>query len=613
MKIAKYIFFLLYMLTSICIATYLWKLIDLPLSNKGIVGYYFLNNSNSLNDVFGYIIFITCPILSYFIWQIFYEKKKINDLFLNIKFKNENIDIDKKIYILFSLFIIFIILEFLSIPFSTKEIDLYHEGARLSAAFKSKLDGSLWSGSYIARGVIYEILGPKYIWNFFDQESIGLLRFLDIIYVLITKLLLIVLSLEISKNTNFKAFFKMLFFILLTIIFLTFINYGSTFNNGLSANLIKFREIPVLLTLILFIKSLPNINRVYAPYFFVGFLATFSFFWSVDRAITLNILVLFIIFFLVINKSYKNIAIIIFTSFFSWLFFYFFLKSEFMFFVSNTIGIINEMSEINGLLHPIPFSSGINASRSTKTILLILISLLISFNFFFKKKSKLSYRFKMSLIAISLTSFLSYLYALGRTDYTHLKQVFGFPLIFLSCYLLFFLFYFIEKKCTFSMNSNKITFLSTFFFILLFLTIFNIDYSKIISFKNRFVKYIELKDEIFLSKIDNEFVKQASNLIKNEKCIQLYTDDTALLYLLKKPSCTKYYFVWLIGSKKNQIDLINKLDNTNFIIKNGTIDKKMILHKWGISLNVRYSLLDSFIDKNFNNEINVVNRKLAYK
>ena len=284
-----------------------------------------------------------------------------------------------------------------------------------------------------------------------------------------------------------------------------------------------------------------------------------------------------------------------------------------MFFVSNTIGIINEMSEINGLLHPIPFSSGINASRSTKTILLILISLLMSFNFFFKKKSKLSHRFKMSLIAISLTSFLSYLYALGRTDYTHLKQVFGFPLIFLSCYLLFFLFYFIEKKCTFSMNSNKITFLSTFFFILLFLTIFNIDYSKIISFKNRFVKYIELKDEIFLSKIDNEFVKQASNLIKNEKCIQLYTDDTALLYLLKKPSCTKYYFVWLIGSKKNQIDLINKLDNTNFIIKNGTIDKKMILHKWGISLNVRYSLLDSFIDKNFNNEINVVNRKLAYK
>ena len=52
----------------------------------------------------------------------------------------------------------------------------------------------------------------------------------------------------------------------------------------------------------------------------------------------------------------------------------------------NTISIFKEMSEINGFVHPIPFSDGANASRSTKTILLILISLLISLSFFFKEK-----------------------------------------------------------------------------------------------------------------------------------------------------------------------------------------------------------------------------------
>jgi hypothetical protein len=553
------------------------------------------------------------PILSYFIWQLFFKKKKISDFLLNIKFINENTNADSKIYILFLLFVFLIILEFLSVDFSIKEIDLYHEGARLSSAFKSKLDGSLWSGSYISTGVIYEILGPKLIWKIFNQESVGLLRFLNIIYIFLTKFILIFLSLEISKNVNFNSFFKNIFFISLTIIFLTCINYSSSYDNGLPANLIKFREIPVLLTLFFFIKSLKNVNQLYLPYILIGFLTVFTFLWSIDRALVLNLLVLFIIIFLIINKNYKNIAIIILSSIFFWLCFYFFLKEEFSFFLSNTINIMREMSEINGFIHPIPFSDGINASRSTKTILLILISLLISFSFFFNLKSRLSYRLKISLTSISLISFLSYVYALGRTDYTHLKQVFGFPLMFLSCYLLFYLFYFIHQKYILNYYDNKKFSTLIVSLILLFFINFNIDYSKIIHFKSRFVEYIELKDSNFLSKTDNYFVRQTSSLIKDEKCIQLYTNDAALLYLLKKPNCTKYYFVWIIGSKKNQIDLIQKLNSTNFIITNGTLDQHMALHKWGIPLDVKYPLLNEYIYRNFKNELTIGSRKILIR
>ena len=611
--IKKSIYFFLFSGLSLCVGTFCWKLINLPLSNNGIVGHYSINNSNSLNDVLGYLIFMGIPILSYFIWQLFFKKKKISDFLLNIKFINENTNADSKIYILFLLFVFLIILEFLSVDFSIKEIDLYHEGARLSSAFKSKLDGSLWSGSYISTGVIYEILGPKLIWKIFNQESVGLLRFLNIIYIFLTKFILIFLSLEISKNVNLNSFFKNIFFVLLTIIFLTCINYSSSYDNESPANLIKFREIPVLLTLFFFIKSLKNVNQLYLPYILIGFLTVFTFLWSIDRALVLNLLVLFIIIFLIINKNYKNIAIIILSSIFFWLCFYFFLKEEFSFFLSNTINIMREMSEINGFIHPIPFSDGINASRSTKTILLILISLLISFSFFFNLKSRLSYRLKISLTSISLVSFLSYVYALGRTDYTHLKQVFGFPLMFLSCYLLFYLFYFIHQKYIFNYYDNKKFSTLIVSLILLFFINFNIDYSKIIHFKSRFVEYIELKDSNFLSKTDNYFVRQTSSLIKDEKCIQLYTNDAALLYLLKKPNCTKYYFVWIIGSKKNQIDLIQKLNSTNFIIKNGTLDQHMVLHKWGIPLNVKYPLLSEYIYRNFKNELTIGSRKILIR
>ena len=197
--IKKNIYFFLYMGLSLCLGTFCWKLINLPLSNNQIVGYYSINSTNSLNDIFGYLIFISIPISFYFIWQLVFKKKKLSDFLLRIKFNNENTNVDTKIYILFLLSFVFIILEFLSVQFSITEIDLYHEGARLSSAFKSNLDGSLWSGSYISTGVIYEILGPKLIWSIFNQESIGLLRVLDIIYVFVTKLILIFLSLDIKK------------------------------------------------------------------------------------------------------------------------------------------------------------------------------------------------------------------------------------------------------------------------------------------------------------------------------------------------------------------------------------------------------------------------------
>lgn len=611
----KNIYFFLFMIFSIFLSTFLWELIELPFLDTDIVGYYSINKINSFNDVLGYLIFITIPILFYFIWKIFFEKKNISIFFSNIKFIDENISTDKKIYLPFLLFIFFIILEFLSVGFLTGEIDLFHEGERLSAAFKSKLDGSLWSGSYISKGIIYEILGPKYIWNFFQQESIGLLRFLDLFCIFLTKIILIFLSLELAKNTNFKPFFKSIFFIFLTIVFLRCTNYTSSYNigNGVTSNLIKFREIPVLLTLFLFIKSLRNINQTNILFFFIGFLTVFTFFWSIDRAIVLNLLVLFIILFLILNKSYKNIILLLLSILSSWLLFYIFFGEEFIFFVSNTIGILTEMPKINGLMHPIPFTDGPNASRSTKTILSILISLLISISFFFNNKDTTPYRFKVSLTIISFVSFLSYIYALGRTDYTHLRQVFGYPIIFLSCYLLFSLILIFQQKFLFDKLDIKKISLILVSSALLFLVNFNIKLKDVFNFKERFIKYIQFEDEIFLSKSDKNFIKKTSSLIKNEKCIQLYTNDAALLYLLKKPNCTKYFYVAIIGSEKNQMDLINGLNDTNFIIGNGVIDKKMKIDNWAISLDVKYPLLKNYINKYYENELIIDKRKILSK
>ena len=71
--------------------------------------------------------------------------------------------------------------------------------------------------------------------------------------------------------------------------------------------------------------------------------------------------------------------------------------------------------------------------------------------------------------------------------------------------------------------------------------------------------------------------------------------------------------MWIIGSKKNQIDFVQELNDTNFIIEDGVIDRKMILHKWGLALDVKYPVIKNYIDKNYVNDLVVGNRKILFR
>ena len=56
------------------------------------------------------------------------------------------------------------------------------------------------------------------------------------------------------------------------------------------------------------------------------------------------------------------------------------------------------------------------------------------------------------------------------------------------------------------------------------------------------------------------------NLSNKYEFIQLFTNDVTMLYLLRKPNCTKFYFPITIGSEKNQNFLINELKVVNIIL-----------------------------------------------
>ena len=92
--------------------------------------------------------------------------------------------------------------------------------------------------------------------------------------------------------------------------------------------------------------------------------------------------------------------------------------------------------------------------------------------------------------------------------------------------------------------------------------------------------------------------------MSKNNCIQLFTNDVGLLYLLRAKSCTKYYFVWSVGSKDNQIKMIEDLQNANLIISNGKADN------WELPLKDKLYLVNQYIQENYSEIANISGFKL---
>ena len=97
----------------------------------------------------------------------------------------------------------------------------------------------------------------------------------------------------------------------------------------------------------------------------------------------------------------------------------------------------------------------------------------------------------------------------------------------------------------------------------------------------------------FLNKDERFFVEKAKPLVKEYKCIQLFSNDSALNYLLRKKSCTKYYFVWSASPMILQKKFIDDLVDTKLIIKGGR------KNNWDLPLEKKLNLVNSYIDSNF--------------
>jgi len=582
MKIQRQrLIFSIFFFASIIISYLIWDSINLEFKNPDIIGQYSLNNYNAANDILRYFIFLILPCSVLIIYKYYSQKfffTKINSFLINNE-KTPPQD-NKTLLFFFLLFLILIFFEFFSINLPTHKVDSYHDGQRLTSAYKFFTEGTLWSGSYITVGIFYETLSSSIFWNLFDHVSIGLARFADIVYIFIFKILFIFFIFLLAEATKLEIKKKIIFFVFNSIIFITLIDYDLS-----NVDNIGYRELPIVSILILFTLLLNKTkNRI--NIFFISILSPISMFWGIDRGIVCNILILIIFGYLFLSKrKNEGLLLLLLISIF-WFLSYLYLGNEFEYFLSNTFLVFKEMSYVHGLIHPKIFSDDLYSGRATKTILIILANLLISINLLFKKKYSIN--FSKIIIFLSLISAGSYLYALGRSDGPHIKNSFGFPLITIS---LFFS-YFILRKFTKKITYDKSKIISG---LLVILFIFNIELNlkNILSYNKRLNDFIYLSDTSFLSNEEKNFISFIKPKLVNYSCIQIFSNDAILNYLLRKKSCTKYYFVWSAASKSNQNQFIKELSGTDIIIEGGRKDS------WDYPLKIKIHYVFKHIVKNY--------------
>ena len=559
----------------------LWDKIEFKFNDPGIVGIYSENKHNSLNDVARYIIFISLPLISYLLTKIYFGEKFIRKLkifFLNTSFieKNRNVSL-----IIFSVVLLLLILEFFTITFPDHKIDSFHDGQKLSSAYKSYLDGSLWSGSFVTVGIFFETLSTKFIWNIFNHVSIGLMRYVEIILILSTKISLILFVFIFTNFLNLSIFYKNIFFIFNALLFNLLISYTP------GINLISYRELPIITISVLFLILIKD-NKNLIVLFLISLLSASSLLWGIDRGVVCNLLIIFILIYLTLIGEFRKTLLLLFFISLSWIIFFVIAKDEFFYFFENTLIIFNEMNYIHGLIHPKPFTDDPNSARATKTLLSIFIVTLISLSIILSENRNYTIHLKRSLFFLALVSILSYLYALGRSDGSHIKSSFGYPLIFLSIYLSYNLLLIISERKVKYFNYSLF-----FIFPVIILLTFQINFKKIITYDERFKKFIKLENKFFLNQKELSLVNELKSKVKTYNCIQLLSNDAALYYLLKKKSCTKYYYVWNSISVNTQKKFIAELENTRLIIEGGS------KNNWDFPLKKKLFMVYENVDKDF--------------
>ncbi len=547
-----------FVILSIIIATIIWPILNLNFSNFTQSTGAITNQGYSTDsDTIRYIVFISLPLFTLLISLIYFEKtnlRKFNEL---IKFPEDSIKINIKVFFFFIIFLFFLIVEFFSLQLPSHQIDTFHDGELFSVTKNAILRKSFFIDTYTIHG-FSDIFYPFLFWKIFNQESIGAGRLFFFFIIFLLKFLTIILSYQLTKFSSVRN--KEIFFIILSLILISLSEYRVPMN----FSYFSYRDIFIILFLIFFSKIYLLNGSSIVLNILIGVVPSIALLMHIDTGTFLYMLLILHIFFLLINKKINEVLIILLSIFFSWSLLLSILGfNEILNFLQNAITIILSMDYLHGIAYPDPFTSIIdnkNGMRATRGLLLqVTAGLFVVYHFLINSKSY-SKNSKIFFIFLFFLSFIMYKNALGRSDSYHIRMSNDLPILINVFFLLNFFLKFFEEKIKLRLNHMTAIYFAILLFSLTYIQ--KIDYKNLTSVKSNYSELISLPDEHFIDHDKYNFIMDYKILTKTDECFQNFTDDLILLYLLNKPSCSKFVASWLASPKSLQKEYISAIKKT---------------------------------------------------
>jgi hypothetical protein len=591
------------LIVSIIFVSFSWEHIKIPYDQTNLIkGEFSLKNYNPINEVLRFLAFVVFPIIIFLItYLICFKNETYNlnpyrdDFFLKEKYLkvSDNNRIEITSYIL----LLFIIIDFFIIDFNLyiTDIDIFHEGTPLVPPLNYLSSGSLWLSTMYDYGLIGNNIGliiSKLIGNY----SIGSIRFVNIFLMLLNEILLVLICKRLVLYLDFEKYTKNILFIILTLSVTSFINYNIPTISYFSPRAFLF-----LLFLLIVIEALAINKYSFLKTFLVGSFSLFSILWWIDIGIYINLIIIFLLIYLISQKSYLNFFNILLGAITSWCIFFIYLPTDEIKELFYQIKFITNISGyLLGIEYPQPFSS--HSSRETKALLLLIFSGIFTIILNFNKRINLNFLTKFIISFLFISSIIFFQSSMMRSDTPHIKYASGPYLLIFYFSIIFFLFNKLQNtKVTILFKKISKNFI--LIFLVCFLSIINVkilNFSNIINIKNNFSSLIFAKDEEFLSEKYKIFLKYYSELTKKDDCVQVLSDDIALPYLLKKPSCTQFFIPAHILAGWTEDRFISQIKQSNheFILYSSSmlwLSDKANMPKVDYFINENYNLYENYM------------------
>ncbi len=546
------------LICGIAFCTFSWNYISFPYdSTNTITGQYSLNQINPLNDTLRGISFILIPLFLYFITFLKFNNQSLSYSSSQYNFPTSN----KNIKYLSLILIIFSILEFYSLDYKNfiSNLDVHHEGTFLTAQSNLFYKNKYWTGTFYDYGFLGNSIGI-FSKTIFGDYSIGIQRFSFVFLILINKILIILICKKIVDNLD-NSNQKEILFLIFTLASLTLASFY--------VDVTPFHPrifIYLVFTSLIFSIINSEKNNIITS-LLTGSLSLFSilFYWDIGTYI--NLLLGIFLVYLFFSKKRKIFFQVILGMTASWIIFIIIMPiNELKEFINQYVFIINISDYLIGIEFPKPFSD--KSTRHTKALLLIILSGVLLINYIFNKKKNESNQSKFLLIFLFISSIIFFKSGLTRSDGPHIKYTSGIYTMliffFISYYFTNYLirFSFLKKIFNLFREKNYFLIVSILICLVFFLRVNHLNLTNVFNMNKNFQGITKIDDYKFLNNDYLNFLNIYGNLVKDEKCIQQFTDDNAIPYLLNKPTCTKYYVHAHVIQNWTEDDFIKEIDNT---------------------------------------------------